>query len=249
MLGFLSGDDAVGYFTAGTKISHIGLTIIGSLGTVLLPRCSHLIKIGDNKGFESVIKKSLNLTLALSLPMTAGLMMLAVPITMVFCGSEYIESIPVLYLNAPVVVLISLTNLMGIQVLYPLDKIKIVIESVGGGAFVNLILNFIFIPRYGAIGAAISTLCAETAVLIIQVIKGKRIFPFKISDILSIKYITATLIMSMAVYSVTKLDLSYIMMLCTAIFTSVVVYGASLILMKDDIVAEFCTVLVKTLKR
>lgn len=143
MLGFMAGDDAVGYFTAGTKISHIGLTLIGSLGTVLLPRCSHLLKIGDKTAFGSIINKSLNLTLAIALPMAAGFMLLASQITLVFCGDEFQPAVIVLILNAPVVIFISLTNLMGIQILYPMDKINIVIFSVTVGAVLNFIFNLI----------------------------------------------------------------------------------------------------------
>lgn len=102
MLGFISGDEAVGYFTAGTKISHIGLTIIGSLSYVLLPRCSNLLSSGDRSGFAAIIKKSVKVTIALSLPMATGLIILAYPITVIFCGYDYLPSISVLYLNAPV---------------------------------------------------------------------------------------------------------------------------------------------------
>ena len=38
------------------------------------------------------------------------------------------------------------------------------------GAIVDIILNFVFIPKYGAFGAAIATMMAELSVLIIQYI-------------------------------------------------------------------------------
>jgi len=238
MLGFISGEVQVGYFTAGTKITHIGLTIISSLGTVLLPRCSHLLKVGDYCGFCTIINKSLNLIIALSLPMMAGLMILAVPVTMIFCGEEYIESIPILYLNAPVIVFISLTNIMGIQILYPKDKVNIVTLSVTAGAVSNLILNLILIPSCGAFGAAVSTLIAEFMVLLAQIIIGKKYYPFKIKALLNWHYILATFIMSIIVYSVTIIlesDLSKL------IFGSVIgflAYTVALICMKDNMVLE-----------
>lgn len=241
MLGFMSGDDAVGYFTAGTKISHIGQTIIGSLGTVLLPRCSHLIKLGDHKGFESVIKKSLNVTLALSLPMTAGLMILAVPITMIFCGSDYMDSIPVLYLNAPVIIFVSLTNLMGIQILYPMDKVNIVNLSVLGAALLNLGLNLFMIPMYGATGAAISTLIAEFAVLLIQIILGQRYFPFNIASLFTYRYIIATAVMAPCVYLSIHLAPNDLMKILVGCCTGLLVYIITLVLMKDQMTCDIIT--------
>lgn len=238
MLGFISGDDAVGFFTAGTKISHIGLTVISSVSTVLLPRCSNLIKSGDLKGFKSVILKSLNVVLALSLPMTLGLVILARPITIIFCGTEYLDSIPVLYLNAPVIVIISLTNIMGIQILYPMDKIKLVIYSVSGGAIMNLVFNIILVPRLGATGAAISTLIAETAVLLIQLIVGHSIFPFKIRDLFPIRYYLSAIIMTCAVYISTSFIISMALQAIVGITVGICSYILCLILFRDTLILE-----------
>lgn len=243
MLGFISGNDAVGYFTAGTKISHVGLTMISSLGTVLLPRCSHLLKIGDKENFASIINKSLNVTLALSLPMTAGLMLLAVPVTMIFCGEEYITAVPVLYLNAPIIIFVSLTNIMGIQILYPMDKVNLVILSVSGGAIMNLILNLFLIPLYGATGAAVSTLIAEFAVLFIQIVCGHKYYPFKISDLFNLRYIIATIIMTFAVYITTIPLQSDIMRLTIGLGIGLITYFIALVIIRDSLLIEILSVI------
>lgn len=238
MLGFMSGDDAVGFFTAGTKITHIGLTVLGSISTVLLPRCSHLIKSGEIEEFSRLTKKSLNLTLALSIPMAVGLMVLAVPITMIFCGKQYIDSIPILYLNAPVIISISLTNLMGIQILYPKDKVNIVILSVTVAAILNLTLNFIFIPVYAATGAAIATLIAEFSVLIIQLILGRYYYPFRISSIFNLKYIFASLTMGAIMWCITYPIQVELIKLIIGILSGIMAYSIILYTTKDVLFKE-----------
>ncbi len=238
MLGFISGDEQVGFFTAGTKISYIGLTLIASIGTVLLPRCSYLLQIGDKVGFKAVINKSLNLTLALALPITAGLIVLATPITIIFCGIDYQASIPVLILNSPVVIFVSLTNLMGIQILYPMEKIKIVILSVLGGAILNLIFNFMLIPSYGAYGAAISSLIAEFAVLLLQIIYGKQFFPFGILSLFNWKYIIATLIMILGVVLAIQFSENQVMTLFVGVISGIVVYAVALITLRDSLAKD-----------
>lgn len=247
MLGFMSGDDAVGYFTAGTKISHIGLTMIGSIGTVLLPRCANLLKSGDTEGFRTVIHKSLRLTLGLSLPVTAGLMLLAAPVTYVFCGEDYTAAIPVLLLNAPVVVFISLTNIMGIQILYPMDKINIVIWSVTGGAVANLLFNLVFIPMWGATGAALSTLIAEFTVLVVQIVMGRRYYPFAVRELFQGHYLLATVIMSAAVLAVTiPVDDNWLK-LAVGIPAGLITYYISLYLMRDSLIMDLHSI--KILKK
>lgn len=238
MLGFMSGEESVGFFTAGNKVSNIALTLITSIGTVLLPRCAHLIKSGDTYGFSSVINKSLNLITALAFPIMVGLMILATPVTMVFCGTEFSESISVLCITAPVILFISLTNLMGIQILYPMDKVKFVIFSVSGGAITNLTLNLFLIPSYGAIGAAISTFFSELVVLLIQIVLGKSYYPFKISSMINWKVFVSTLIMGGAVYGCLLFAKTYMAQLIAGTFTGIIVYSAALLMLKDRIILE-----------
>ena len=247
MLGFISGDEAVGYFTAGTKISYIGITLIASIGTVMLPRCSNMINTGDQQGFRTIINKSLKLTLMLSLPITAGLILLATPLTLLFCGPEYNQSITVLSLNAPVIIFISLTNILGIQILYPMDKIKLVVISVTGGALLNLILNLILIPHHGAIGAAVATLIAEFGVLAIQCIIGRRYYPFRLSEMIQPHYLIATIIMSTAVYLSTLMIESHIMKISVALIVGIAVYATTLLKTNDEMMCELTNYLKRKL--
>lgn len=236
MLGFMQGDEDVGYFTAGTRITHIGLTIISSIGTVLLPRGTSLLQNKDFTGFASIIGKSARLTVALSFPMIVGLIILATPITMIFCGPDYVASIPVLYLNAPVILLIGLTNVMGIQVLYPRNQVNLVIWSVTGGAMTNIILNILLIPLYGATGAAISTLFAEFSVFLLQILLGNRYYPFHWKSIFPIRYILGIIIMSIFILPIHYLIKDYIIQLLICIPLGVISYVGYLLIVKDDII-------------
>lgn len=247
MLGFMSGDEQVGFFTAGTKISHIGLTVLSSIGTVLLPRCSNLLANGENAEFNKVIGKSLDLILCLSLPMTFGLILLAAPVTMIFCGQEYADAIPVLVLNAPVIIFIGISNLLGIQILYPKDKIGLVIWSVSVGALVNVILNILLIPGHGGVGAAVSTLFAELSVTAFQLIYGRKYYPFALSALLNIRYIGATAIMSVPLLVLTSFAEGMALQLLIGLPVGILVYFTSLLLMKDPLLFETITSLKTTI--
>lgn len=68
----------------------------------------------------------------------------------------------------PTLLLIGITNVIGIQIMVPMGKEKHVLFSEIAGALVDLAINAALIPDYGAAGAAIGTLVAETVVLIWQ---------------------------------------------------------------------------------
>ena len=69
----------------------------------------------------------------------------------------------------PTLVFIGLSNITGIQILVPEGKEKTLLISISAGALLNLILNAIWIPYWGATGAAISTTIAEALVLAVQI--------------------------------------------------------------------------------
>ena len=75
----------------------------------------------------------------------------------------------------PTLLVIGLTNIMGIQILVPLGKEKIVLYSQIAGVMVDAGLNMVLIPVMASCGAAIGTLAAEVVVWIIQFISLKDI--------------------------------------------------------------------------
>lgn len=196
MLGFMVDDRAVGLFTAGNKLTHILLSVVTSLGTVMLPRCAHLISEGKIDDFNHIITKSYHFMMFMAIPLTVGIILLARPITLCFCGEDYADSITVVIYTAPVIVFIGLTNIIGIQVLYPYGKEIIVIVSTLVAACLNVILNFLLIPLFAESGAAISMLTSEISVFLVQMKWGGRYIPFSLIDRQILNYFLAAIIMS-----------------------------------------------------
>lgn len=244
MLGFMSGETEVGYYTAGYKVVYIGSVAITSMSAVMLPRCSNLLQKGDRQGFASVIGKSLTLNMALSLPIAVGLMALSLPVTMVLCGPDFTPSVAVLFLSAPSIVFISLSNLMSVQVLYPMDKVRIAMAGLAGGALVNPLLNLWLIPRYGAAGAALSALVAQMVVFMIQLLAGRCCYPFRVRELLMPRYLIAAALMGAAVWALTLLRLPVGLTLTGGILLGVAVYGALLLLQRDPL----ATTILRTLR-
>ena len=245
MLGFMAGEEQVGFYTAGTKIPHIALMLITSIGTVLLPRCSNLLKEGDINGFNVLINKSKELTLRLSLPMMVGLIILATPTILVFCGDEYRPAIPSLLWNTPIIFFISLSTLISIQILYPMDKINLVIISVSGGAIANIIFNFLLIPQYGATGASISVFISEFSVLAIQLIIARKLIPFSFIQLLPIKLVIATLTMGLGVYASILFVENSILQLVIGTSVGILIYFVVLLALRDSLLMETINPLIK----
>ena len=104
----------------------------------------------------------------MALPLSIYFILFAKDSIMFLSGTAYEGSIVPLQIIMPTVFLIGLSNIMGIQMLIPLGKEKMVLLSEVAGAIVDLALNAILIPRYASAGAAIGTLAAEFVVVLVQ---------------------------------------------------------------------------------
>ena len=235
MLGFLSDNTQVGYYTAGSKLSYIILSVVTSMATVLIPHVSNMIQVHDTEKFKQLITKVYHYYMALALPFTIGLIVLSVPLTLVICGNSFYEASYVTAITAPVIIFISITNIIGLQVLYPYGKENYVTYSTIGGAVINLIVDIPLILLWGSKGAAIATFCAELAVLLIQVRLGRRYIPFKYFDDSIKLYVLSSILMGVAVFLTSGLFNKPIIQLLVPTCVGIVVFFLILYYKKDDI--------------
>lgn len=213
MLGFLSSDAAVGFYTAAVRITKATLGVIGTLGNVLLPRLSNYIASGAIKEFETTANKAMNIIVTTTVPMAIGLVFIAPQLIRVFCGTGFDPSILTLQLISPIIIFIGLSNMAGLQILYPQGKENLVIKATLVGAIVNLILNFALIPFFAQYGAAVATSFAEFSVTTTMFIIGKKFISYKIVNNKNLKILFFSLIMCLPILLIQRLNMSVFVLL------------------------------------
>lgn len=234
MLGFMADNTSVGLFTAATKLSHVLLSLVSALGTVMLPRLSNLISTGQKEKFNELSQKSITVIMALTLPLTAGLIMTAKYLIPLFCGNSYEPAILTLQIISPIIIMIGISNVLGIQILYPQGQENKVILCTALGALVNLVLNIWLIPRYAQNGAAVSTLLAEIMVTISMIFIGKEFIPIRWKSKSSLHYFVATCLMTLALYFVSDLFRSDIINFIFSVMIGMLVYGMWLLIVRES---------------
>ena len=174
MLGFMKNETEVGYYHAAIRIKEILLAIITSLGAVLLPRLSYYIQNKMFAEFRKTTKRAINFVFLFATPLMIFFLLFAEDGILLLSGSDFMGAVLPMQILMPTLLLIGLTNLLGMQILIPLGREKMVLYSVIAGAATDLILNAILIPRLASVGAAIGTLAAEVVVLIVQLIALRK---------------------------------------------------------------------------
>ena len=239
LLGFFKGALAVGYFTAATKIMSVVMKLSSCLGVVMMPRTSNLIAEHKEDEFNKLIQKSYDFTIAISLPLTCGLLVAAPYIIKVLCGQEFIPATFASQVIAPIILMVGISNVMGIQVLYPKGKIKTVIHCCLIGAIVDLLLNVILIPFFSYDGTAIAYLGAEVATTVSMYIIAKKDLPIRFFKKCHIDYMLGSILMSVIVLTVPLLgEFSSITILSLQIVIGTFVYFLYLLARKDAFVMQ-----------
>lgn len=249
MVGFLKDNESVGYYTAATTISHIFLTVVTSLGVVLLPRLSNLVKQGDMDSFNRIAKKSYNFIVTMSFPICGGLIVLAPSLIRIFSGEGFTPAIFTLQIISPIIITIGISNLIGLQILYPLGKIKIVTISTLVGAIVNFLLNIVLIPSLAQNGAAIATVIAEASVTFTQIIIARKFIPFRIIDKQVLYCLKTTMIMIILCLFFVNIGYSDVINLVFVPIIGAIFYGLIMVLIKNEVALETLQLIAGKIKR
>lgn len=238
MLGFMKTDEDVGYYNAAVKIKSILVSIVTSLGTVLLPRASYYIQHHQMEEFRRISKKALNFVFLLASPLMLYFIFFAKQGIYFLSGSAYSGAILPMQIIMPTLLLIGITNILGIQILVPMGREKTVLYSEIAGAIVDLILNIILIPRLASSGAAIGTLAAEFVVFFIQYISLREEVADAFRQIAYIKILAGLFCGTIASIWVNTLSIGNFLTLLISSCLFFGVYGGVLLLVKEPFVTE-----------
>ncbi len=169
MLGIMKTDVDVGYYNASVKVKVALVSVVTSLGAVLLPRASYYIKQGMNEEFQRICAKGISFVFVFALPLALYFTLFAGPSILLLSGSSFRGAIMPMKCIMPTLLFIGITHITGVEMLIPLGKEKYTVYSFIGGAVSDLIINFLLIPRIASTGAAIGTAAAEGIVMLIQI--------------------------------------------------------------------------------
>lgn len=159
MLGQLGNESMVGIYAAAMTIAGFWMFIPGAIIESARPLIMSA-KINNEVAYLKKIKQLYSAIIWIGIIASIFISLLSKQLTLIIFGSAFIESQNVLIglIWSRIFSLIGVTRSIW---LVAENKIRFQKYFVGIGAVVNIILNLIFIPKYGAVGAAVATIFAE----------------------------------------------------------------------------------------
>lgn len=228
-------DYSNGCYEQAYKINSLSLIFVTVISPIFQSRNSTLFIDGKYDQLRKNINFAIDYVWRVSLPMIAGFVVLSSNLTSWFYGPGY-DDVPILMIIMSVRFIFSgFYEVFATQLLLVLGKEKYISLATWIAALINVSLNLVLIPYFGAIGAAIATAICEFFNFMLVFILSIRFKYFNIKHffVSFLKPFLSSMLMFLAIYFAQYYRnysiFSFLIIVLLGIFT----YGIVLLILKD----------------
>lgn len=179
MLGEMIGSNAVGVYSAATRISEVWYFIPTAIVSSVFPSIIQM-KIENEYLYYLRLQKLFNFMTLLSLSIAIPMTLLSTSVVTILFGNIYRDAGPVLAVH----IWASLFVFLGVaQSPWDVSEnlTKLSLFRTAAGALINIFLNLLLIPWFSVLGAAIATVVSQafSAVILNSISKRTRVVFYK----------------------------------------------------------------------
>lgn len=164
MISKMVGNDKVGIYSTLYAVSSISLVAWNAINASFIP---YLYQNIDNSSKKKNVQRLASILLALYATIAIVLTFLAPEIVRILATNEYYEAIYIMPPIAAGIFLTSVSNMYS-NILVYYKRTNVIMFSSAFAAFVNIVLNYIFIKTIGYQAAAYTTLIAYILLALIE---------------------------------------------------------------------------------
>jgi len=209
MLTGMKGFIVTGWYSAASTLVNALAFIPNVIVNATFPAMSRFYHTNSHDYLNSLYKKSFYYLISIGIPLTIGITLLAQRLIIFIYKSQFIESAIILRILSLSLVLIFVNCIMG-YLLNSINKQHLYTISNGICAFSNIILNFILIPKFSYIGAAVATIiCQFINFGLLYYFTTKNNYPINLIKI-SYKPLIAGILMGVLIFYIKFLAIIYI---------------------------------------
>lgn len=236
ILGIMENVRDVGFFDQSDKVTSVIVAVVTSTGSVMLPYVANEFMKGNLKKSRNFLYDSFEIAAFISIPISFGLASVASTFVPLFFSDKYIPVVPILMIQSFSCIVVSISNVLGIQYLIPTNQNYKYTISIFVGAITNLIVDIPLIHLWGVKGSAFAILVSELGVTMTQLFLVRNEISYSKFIKSCYKYLIAGLIMFIVTDFLNKLQNISVISIIITVFVGIIVYFSSLFLFKVDII-------------
>ena len=238
MLGFMSGNDATGLYSAAHKVCGMLTAVITAAALVMMPRMSAHAGAGDRGKVAKLSADTIHFILMFSVPCAVGAFVLSENLILLFSGSEFLEGATAARILSGRVLLSSLNAFFVLYLFIPLGKEKVSVLSTGCAAVLNFALNMALIPLLAENGASIATVMAELLELCVNLWFFRKVLPLGDAFSKCWKYAVASAVVPLLFGLTSLVGLNAYIQLLGVFLLAIPLYFGGLVMLKDSYVTS-----------
>jgi len=167
-LGLFTNNTIVGFYSAADKIRIAFQAIFSTISQTLFPFAANVIT-GTSKVNVITLYHMFGIIIFSGLLVSVMLFFLADPVIITILGRDYITSAKILKMNAWIIVIVTISNVLGIQVLINIGLKVIFSKIIITSTILYLVLACFFIPKYHELGSSFTVILTESAVALMMI--------------------------------------------------------------------------------
>lgn len=173
-----NGHIQAGIYAQAFRLLDASVMVPFLFSTLLLPIFSRMLRLGEP--VSPLLKFSLSLLMVFAITFATACIVHRQPIMNLLYVSKTGESALIFAILMGCFVFSSVSYILGTLLTANGSLVHLNLIALTGGV-VNIVFNFIFIPRYGALGAAITSLLTHLVIAIMQGLVTIRTFSLRLS--------------------------------------------------------------------
>lgn len=250
MLGLMKNDYEVGIYSTAIKIERIISQVVSSNVFVLMPRMSYLYASGDQEKINTMLRKILAVFLVIGLPCFAGAFAISNDLILLVAGAEYVAAgLPLKIAMFSFLFSLLGGSFLGNVVLLSSGKEKNYMIICCIAAVLNVALNAVLIPAFGAVGATFTTAFSSFSMLVMLMVSTRKTVKLeKVSKLFVAPVLGALLIIAYC-FLVTPLIPALFLRICVCVVGSCILYLAVLLATKNEVLPMVLSNVKKRLKK
>jgi len=230
LIGYFSSSQMVGIYSAAYNIGMMIGFFGAPLQIILFPTISKLYEEGKEQEMKTYLAYSLKYFLLLTVPSIFGLCILSRQILLIMTRPEFVaQGLLILPIVAVGALFFGLYGAIFAWILIVAKRTRLIFILVSFSALINLFLNILFIPVYGIIAAAITTLIAYFILFSLTVYFSQKCIKFETPYDFIGKSVFASLVMASVIYWINPVGVFYVGVM---ILAGAGVYFGVLVLLK-----------------
>lgn len=170
----------VGQYTQGVGVAEMLWQVPTALSVVIFSRGANA---KDSKAFSVSVTKLMRVTLVVASLGSVALGLVAVVLVPIIYGSSFVPSVRIIHLLLPGIVAFTVFKVLNMD-LAGKGRPAVSMLAAVPGVIINIVLNLLFVPRYGANGAALASTISYTLSTVIFLFVYARVVEMPIGQIL-----------------------------------------------------------------